>query len=109
MNFELFLKSPVRNCWIYEPGIEIYVRRSIRTGVDIDLANMNADAPGNGSLTAFLNKHEAQHVFCVENIHNLRLREYLHRRDYTRLDNGLDFNMVSPNYVKPPEVQKDTP
>lgn len=99
MTFEEFLVSAFRNAWVQEPGIEIYVRKSIRIGVDIDLANMNADIMGSGSLTKFLNKYEPHHVFCVENVHNPRLIPYLKRRAYMQLaaSHG-SVNMVSPNY-----------
>jgi len=99
MNFTNFLDSRFRNFWINEPGIDIYVRRSIRKGVDIDLANMNADTMGTGALTNFLDKYEPNLVFCVENIHNPRLPAYLKRRGYTQLAAaGGAINMVSKNY-----------
>lgn len=100
MTFEEFLNQrKQRNAWVQEPGIEIYVRGSIRIGVDIDLANMNADVMGQGALTKFLDKYEPHHVFCVENIHNPRLAAYLKRRGYLQLAaDGGAINMVSKNY-----------
>jgi hypothetical protein len=98
-SFDHFLKDIPRNVWVHEPGIRIYVRRSIRTGVDIDLANMEADEPGQGALTRFLAKYEPLCVFCVENIHNPRLHAYLKRRGYLQLA-GFEgaVSMVSKNY-----------
>ena len=99
LTFQAFLASKYRNAWVQEPGIEIYVRRSIRIGVDIDLANMNADTMGSGSLTKFLDKYEPDLVFCVENIHNPRLPAYFKRRGYGQLAAaGGAINMVSKNY-----------
>ena len=100
MTFEHFLQQRrQRNAWLREPGIALYVRRSIRIGVDIDLANANADIMGQGSLTRFLDKYEPNLVFCVENIHNPRLPAYFKRRGYMQLAAaGGAINMVSKNY-----------
>ena len=107
MNFKQFLWSNHRNAWLREPGIELYVRRSIRIGVDIDLANMNADTMGSGSLTKFLDKYEPHHVFCVENIHNPRLPAYLERRGYLQLAGSEGaIHMVSKNYWDKKQGQK---
>ena len=98
-SFDHFLKDIWRNAWVREPGIELYVRKSIRKGVDIDLANMNADVLGQGALTRFLDKYEPHHVFCVENIHNPRLPAYLERRGYLQLAGSEGaISMVSKNY-----------
>ena len=100
MTFEHFLQQRrQRNAWLREPGIDIYLRRSIRIGVDIDLANMNAAVLGQGALTRFLDKYEPHHVFCVENIHNPRLPAYLKRRGYMQLAGSEGaISMVSKNY-----------
>lgn len=104
MTFEEFLASTLRNVWVHEPGIAIYVRRSIRKKVDVDLASMDAEEPGKGALTKFLDKYETRHVFLVENIHNPRLAHYLERRMYIPFTIPGDYscvpNMVSPNYGK---------
>lgn len=98
-SFDNFLAGTMLSSWVREPGIELYVRRSIRVGVDIDLANMNADKMGQGSLTRFLDKYEPHHIFCVENIHNPRLPSYLARRGYVQLlGTEDDITMVSANY-----------
>lgn len=88
MNFEQFLASPLRNAWIKEPGLHIYIRRSIRKGADIDLAALKATRPGKGKLTAFLDKYESKYVFFVECIFNARLVGYLERRNYVIIDNS---------------------
>ena len=82
MNFDEFLDSPFRNLWIEEPGIMIYVRKPWTDGDPIQLANMSADVPGQGSLTAFLDQKEPYHSFYVENVLNERLKDYLLRRGY---------------------------
>lgn len=91
-SFEDFATSTnkwIRNEIIREPGLTIYVRRSVfgtrhirGEGVDFDLANLSARKPGNGALTRFLDKYEPQYGFYVELIHNPRLAKYLERRGY---------------------------
>lgn len=99
--FDNFLAGTMRNAWVREPGIELYVRRSIRIGVGIDIANVNADKPGQGSFTRFLDKYEPDHVFCVELIHNPRLPAYLAKRGYMQLGGAEGaISMVSKNYWK---------
>ena len=84
MNFNEFISSKLRNAWIKEPGIEIYVRKSIslHNHGDFELASMQAKAPGKGALTRFLNKYEPLYSFYVENIQNMRLERMLTRRGY---------------------------
>lgn len=87
MTFEQFVKSGPSNAWVREPGIELYVRRSLPSrGTDFDLANMNANPPGVGALTRFLDKYEPQYTFYIENIHNERLIPYFKRRGYVIVD-----------------------
>lgn len=97
MNLKQFLSSSLRNQWIREPGIDLYVRRSIRMGIDIDLASLSADKLGNGAFTSFLDKYEPYHVFYVECIHNPRLVPYLAKRGYTLVSaQEGDVNMRGP-------------
>lgn len=85
-SFEQFVNQRVRNLWIKEPGIQIYVRKSLtKERGDFELANMNADRPGKGALTNFLDKYEGQYQFFVENIQEPRLEAYLLRRGYERV------------------------
>jgi len=95
MKLEEFLKTGLRNRRIYEPGITLYIRRSIRSGIDIDLATMDADEPGQGALTRFLDKYEKRFSFFVECIHNPRLASYLERRGYFRVPYTHDVHMVN--------------
>jgi hypothetical protein len=89
MNFDQFrLGMWPRNAWIREPGIRIYVRRSIPgRETDIDLANMEATTPGKGALTAFLDRYEPTHRFYIEQIVNPRLGDFFARRGYQWVDN----------------------
>jgi hypothetical protein len=88
MSFDEFVVfRSMRNSWVQEPGIELYVRRSIPSrGTDFDLANMNADRPGSGALTAFLDKYEPLYSFYIENLLNPRLVPYFEKRGYTQID-----------------------
>lgn len=82
MKFAQFVASPLRNDWIKEPGISIYIRRAIRKDADYDLANMQSTDPGKGSLTRFLDTYEPHYKFYIENIFNERLIPYFLRRGY---------------------------
>jgi hypothetical protein len=89
------------NTWVYEPGLALYVRKPLLgvrpPGIDFDLASMEADAPGRGALTAFLDRHEPKYGFYVENLLNPRLIGYLERRGYRRFARHvgqLDVHMV---------------
>ncbi len=93
MTFEEFKNSKRGNAWIIEPGIEIYIRRSIRPGIDFELANLLAGDPGKGCLTEFLNKYEKEHSFFVECIYNPRLFNYLERRGYKDVSSVYDKHM----------------
>lgn len=91
MTFEEFVsQTRVRNVWLREPGISLYVRRHLLYA-RIELASMEADQPGRGSLTQFLDRYEPQHKFWVENVINPRLKSYLLRRGYKvmREDGGI--------------------
>lgn len=83
-NFEEFIKSGKKNAWIAEPGIVLYVRKSVPSrGTDYDLASMTADNPGNKALTKFLDKYELKYSFFIENVlQPNRLGKYLLKRKY---------------------------
>lgn len=97
LDLDAFIKSGHRNSWIYQlingHGYNIYVRKSVRyiessMQTSLDLANIEADIPGTGSLRNLLDlfeksssKAELQIVY-VENVHNKRLAEFLKRRSY---------------------------
>lgn len=72
-----------RSAWLFEPGIRLYVRKGWRAAHgDFVLANMEAKRPGQGALTAFLDRWEPLYQFSIENILNPRLVPYFERRGY---------------------------
>lgn len=74
----------MRNTWVMEPGISIYIRKptGIAHNADFELASMEADEPGNGSLTSFLERHETNYSFYIENILSDQLVSFFARRGY---------------------------
>lgn len=83
--FKSFISSDLKRSYIYETGLEIYVRRNIGLRgplIDFELANISAHKPGKGKLTKFLDKYEQQYGLYVENIMSNRFRRYLERRGY---------------------------
>ena len=98
MNFKGFITSGLRNHWIREPGLSLYVRKSVRQGIDYDLASLQADTPGEGAFSRFLDKYEDAHIFYVECILNPRLVPYLTRRGYKLVNSSeLETNMRGPS------------
>jgi len=97
-NFQRFYDCKrIRNRHIREPGLWLYVRRSnvyrsAKYGVLFDLANMTADVPGKGALTAFLDAWEPKVGFFVESILNERLVAYLLRRGYAFTNPKVEFS-----------------
>jgi hypothetical protein len=86
LNFEQFTKSELKNEWIKEGRLEIYVRRTPegykdRWG-DYQLASMTNAKPGKGALQNFLNKWERHYQFYIENVLNPRLVKFFLRRNY---------------------------
>lgn len=91
MTFDQFILSPVRNAWVTAGRgmkLDLYVRKSLpfgprsNIGVEIELANLSAEHPGHGALTAFLDRWEPHYGLLVECIVNPRLFDYLKRRGY---------------------------
>ncbi len=99
--------SRVRGTWIREPGISIYVRKSVPgRETDFDLASMEADEQGGGALTQFLDKYEPHCRFYVENVLTKRLVEYFKRRGYTIDDRAGQDTEVAPS-LRGPRSPKD--
>lgn len=97
LDFAEFIGSMRINAWVREPGINLYVRRSWRsTSGDYHLANMAADIPGAGALTAFLNTYEPRFRFYIENIMEDRLRPFFLKRGYTYTTNDYPRCMIGP-------------
>lgn len=103
MNFDMFIRSEkVRNTWIYERNIAIYVRRSRRfiTGkvtLCLDLASVEVTEKhrGIGIFTSFINRFEQaakklNRTVFVESILEPRLVSFLNRREYTNYQLSTD-------------------
>ena len=102
MNFDTFIASPkIRNVWIRERDIDVYVRRSKRlidgnlvSCIDIASVEVNERRRGQGIFKAFLNRVEKaaasmnREVF-VESILEPRLLYFLLKRDYTLVPNSI--------------------
>lgn len=92
-----FLESPERNKWIHIKGLNLYVRKSRRRLEGevlsvFDIANVNADNPGNGSFTRLLSELEGIlrgrfDVLYVENVLRQRFMDFFVRLGYS-LDSG---------------------
>jgi hypothetical protein len=87
-----------RGVWLREPGLSLYVRRrSMRFPlVELVIANVRADEPGQGAFTRLLNTWEPELTILVENALEPRLRAYLERRGYESV--GPD---ELPSYLRP--------
>lgn len=84
MTLEEFLASPVRNTWIEEPGINVYVRRSIER---FDVANIiiAPELRRQGVFKVWLAKVERlapAKCVLIENVHNEVLMPFLERMGY---------------------------
>jgi hypothetical protein len=84
-----------RSEWVKEFGVRIYVRKPVSAlhSADFEIANIEADNPGRGNLTKFLNEYEPKYSFLYENVMNERLLAYLVRRGYRQIEkaDGLGF------------------
>lgn len=97
MNLYDFLSNDsIRNTWIYEHDIEVYIRRSLRTlsgsytASCFDVANVSVteERRGCGIFTGFLSEFETHaktrnRVVYVESILEPRLYQFLLKRGYT--------------------------
>lgn len=102
MNFDTFIVSPkIRNIWIRERDIDVYVRRSNRiidgnlvSCLDIASVEVNEKRRGQGTFKAFLNRVEKaaasmnREVF-VESILEPRLLQFLLKRNYILIPNSI--------------------
>ncbi|MES2729991.1 MAG: hypothetical protein V4621_07875 [Pseudomonadota bacterium] len=100
-----FLASPIRNAWLEEPGMAVYVRKAYRVidGVALhclDIANIEVqlELQRHGvfkNWLALAEKHGAGVFECVyvENVHNEHLPAFLERNGYDRVKH-------TPSYFK---------
>jgi hypothetical protein len=96
MTFDDFLASPMTNAWLKEPGMSVYVRKSLAYPGLIDLANINAKKPGKGAYKAFLAQYEATVPFRVENVLTARFADYHRRIGWTEIPNEFSPSFLSP-------------
>jgi hypothetical protein len=103
--FEGFLDSSLGRAWVYEPGIRLYLRKPIAgirgPNVDVEIAAVEADQPGQGAFTRFLDEHEPHFGFYVQLIHNERLVPYLARRGYVIVSSREDAGVPSMQRERP--------
>lgn len=107
MTLEDFLAHPIRNTWIYEPPIEVYLRKGIhyiaalsKPCLCLDIANVEVehDKQRQGVFKAWLKKAEQLCPFeCVyiENVQNPVLHDFLVREGYSPI-----LNWLTPSYYK---------
>ena len=82
MNIEQFRKSPLKNAWLKQDGLDLYIRKPIRPEVTLEIASIRAKHPGKGTLTKFLDKYEPNESIYFECVNNELLYRYLLRRGY---------------------------
>ncbi len=77
-DFEGFIASRFTNLWIKEPGLSIYVRKSVQRGL-YDVANITAKKRGGGAYRAFLDRFSSRYPLRIENVIADRFADF-HRR-----------------------------
>ena len=110
MNFTEFTKSKLRNQWIKEPHMQVYVRKSRRFVNDelipcFDVASIQVKEShqGKGLFTNFLKmveEYSAENslIVFVESVLNVRLRKFLERNGYIHHPSTSE---ICPSYYKP--------
>ena len=110
MNLSEFLADEkLRNAWIDELNMKVYVRRSMRMigdevykCLDIGSVEVDEDKTGKGIFTKFLARFEQEakkigRVIFIESILNPRLYQYLLKNGYKTAPRSSD---ISPNVYK---------
>ena len=94
MNLIEFIQGDLRNAWIEEEGIKVYVRKSRRhlgimgerrvCGNVFDVATLEASNPGHGAFTKFMRKLEEEWdgPILVESVLVVRLTDKLLRMGF---------------------------
>jgi len=91
MNFQEFMTDKyVISQWINEGPLTIYVRKTSlllkdKLG-DLQIANLNSHQKGSGALAKFLSDIEPKYDIYFENVMNSRLRAFLKRRGYMKIE-----------------------
>ncbi len=113
MNFDEFVSNKnIRNLWIHEHSIDVYVRKSIRLldtesttttpCLDIGSVEVDEDRRGIGIFTGFLNRFEKaasklNRAVYIESILNPSLQRFIERRGYQLVPRSND---LAPNMFK---------
>jgi len=110
MNLSLFLSNDnLRNTWIKEKDIEVYIRRSVRIienkmhpCLDIGSVEVKEKKRGRGTFSCFLNRFEEEakklnRCVYIESILNPRLIKYLLGKGYQFVPGTSE---ISPNMYK---------
>jgi hypothetical protein len=102
MNLEEFIASPLGNAWIKEPGIAYYVRKNLRFGGAIDLANVGSSNDGQKfGYWRFLKRYEKRYPFRVENVLNPDLARFYRRKGWHETRDQIDTpTFYSPLFVE---------
>ena len=103
MNFDTFIVSPkIRNCWVHERDLSVYVRRSMRfigkeavKCLDIASVEVNEKRRGCGIFKEFLARFEVEaknlnRAVFVESILEPRLLQFLFKRGYIKHPHSTD-------------------
>ena len=115
MTLDAFIENKnIRNVWIQEHGIDVYVRKSLRMldaktptatpCLDIGSVEVDEDHRGEGIFKAFLKRFEKEakklnRAVYVESILNPRLQKFLETQGYAVVRNSSE---LSPNMFKFP-------
>jgi hypothetical protein len=112
MDLELFLSNTqLRNSWIFEKHIQVYVRRSSRiyedrlyNFLDIGSVEVIEEQRGRGIFTGFLKRFETEAInlqrgIYVESILEPRLIPFLKNMGY-KFTYGCDETSMAPNMIK---------
>lgn len=86
----------LRTEYVTAPGLEIYVRRSIRYPGVIVLANIKAIPERKGHLTRFLEEWSPRIALEVEHPHNPHLRAFLDRLGWRAIEVWGDVHVYNP-------------
>lgn len=110
MTLEEFIDNALlRNEWIAEKNIRVYIRRSVRyingkmvPALDIGSVEVDEDKRGQKVFTRFLTRFEAaakalQRIVYVESILEPRLYDFLLKNGYARVPNTAD---IAPSVYK---------
>lgn len=95
MNLEEFLKSNHRNQWIFEAGINYYVRKCVVRKGMITLVSCSSRGDKVASFWRFLKRHKGK-PFYMEQVINPDVAKYMRRLKWHEEDIGGVPQFISP-------------